>query len=161
MNPTPLPSPQQIREMMEMLLGRDVDVETGADMPSARAPGGVAVGLFTIDPGGRTAALWVSDLPASAAIGAAIGLLPPAQAAAAVEDGMNQLVSDNLREAINVSGSMLNEEGAPHVILKDVYLPGDALPSDVAGLVSAYVPRHDLKVSVVGYGAGVLSFIVP
>ena len=161
MNETPLPSPQDIREMLEMLLGREVSITTGADMPSLNAQGGQVVGVFETDPYHNLTALWVSDLPLSAAIGAAIGLLPATVAVEAAELGLTTTLGENVREAINVAGSLLNSEGTPHVVLKDVYLPGDRLPTDVATLVSSYVPRHNLKVVVAnGYGEGVLSIAV-
>jgi hypothetical protein len=74
---------------------------------------------------------------------------------------MSPLLMENLREAINVAGSLLNAEGAPHVTLEGVYAPGEWLPADVSGWVKAYVPRQDLKVFVSGYGEGVLSIVVP
>lgn len=161
MNGTPLPTPQQVREMLEMLLGRDVQVTTGADMVSLAAETGATVGVFVTDPGKRLAALWVSDLPLSARMGAAMGLLPPAVGNEGVELGMTPALNENLREAINVAGSMLNAEDAPHIILEEVYPPKETLPRDVVGLVQAYVPRYDLKVEIAGYGAGVLSIVVP
>jgi hypothetical protein len=158
---TPLPNPQDIKEMLEMLLGREVAITTGADMPSLNAEGGQVVGVFETDPYRKLTALWVSDLPISAAIGAAIGLLPASVAVEAAELGLTTSLGENVREAVNVAGSLLNAEGAPHVLLKDVYLPGERLPADVATLVSSYVPRHNLKVVVSnGYGEGILSIAV-
>jgi len=158
---TPLPNPQDVKEMLEMLLGREVEIATGADMPSLTAEGGQVVGVFETDPYRKLVALWVSDLGLSAAIGAAIGLLPAATAAEAAELGLTSVLAENVREAVNVAGSLLNAEGSPHVVLKDVYLPGERLPADVATLVSSYVPRHNLKVVVAnGYGEGVLSIVV-
>ena len=145
-----------------MLLGREVAITTGADMPSLNAEGGQVVGVFETDPYRKLAALWVSDLPISAAIGAAIGLLPAAVAQESAELGLTTALGDNVREAVNVAGSLLNAEGAPHILLKEVYLPGDRLPADVATLVSSYVPRQNLKVVVSnGYGEGILSIAVP
>ncbi|MCL2424096.1 MAG: hypothetical protein FWD11_09455 [Micrococcales bacterium] len=161
MNETPLPNPQDVKEMLEMLLGRDVEIATGADMPSLSAEGGQVVGVFETDPYRKLAALWVSDLGLSAAVGAAIGLLPASMAAEAAELGLTGVLAENVREAVNVAGSLLNADGAPHVILKEVYMPGERLPADVASLVSSYVPRHNLKVVVAnGYGEGVLSIAV-
>jgi hypothetical protein len=160
MSGTPLPSAQLVRETLEMLLGRDVEVETGADMVSPQAEGGAVVGVFD-GPGHKLAALWVTDLAASAYIGAAIGLVPPRTAAEAAVEGMSPLLMENLREAINVAGSLLNAEDAPHITLEGVYAPGEWLPADVAGWVKAYVPRQDLRVLVSGYGEGVLSIVVP
>jgi hypothetical protein len=160
MSGTPLPSPQLVRETLQMLLGRDVEVETGADMVNPKGEGGAVVGVFD-GPGNKLAALWVSDLAASACIGAAIGLMPPRAAADAAAGGLSELITENLHEAINVAGSLLNADGAPHVALKGVYAPGEWLPADVAGWVMAYVPRQDLRVFVSGYGEGCLSIVVP
>lgn len=157
MSVTPLPTPLAVREMLEMLLGRDVSVESGADKPS----GAVTVGVF-VEKSLAVRALIVMDLPLSAACGAALGLIPAAGAAAAVADGvLPPLIADNVQEIINVGGSMLNAEDAPHVVLDAVTFPGSPPPGDVAGLVSAFVPRLDLNVSVAGYGGGILSVVTP
>lgn len=161
MRKTPLPTPQQVRETLQMLLGREIEVETGADMVNPKAEGGAVVGVFDAQPGHNLAALWVSDLPLSAYIGAALGLIPARTAEEAANVGLTELLSENLREAINVAGSLLNCEGAPHVTLESVYAPGEWLPADAAQWVMAYVPREDLKVSVQGYGEGTLSIVVP
>ncbi|MCL2455080.1 MAG: hypothetical protein FWD18_07275 [Micrococcales bacterium] len=158
---TPLPAPQQIREMLEMLLGRDVEMEIGADMPSRAADSRLVVGVFITEPIRNLAALWVSDLAISATIGAAIGLMPAGAAEEAAELGLTPMLADNVREAVNVTGSLLNAEGAPHVILDEVYLPGERLPKDVDPMVSAYVPRHNLKIKIPGYPEGILSIAVP
>ncbi|MCG2802869.1 MAG: hypothetical protein L6311_12340 [Cellulomonas sp.] len=161
MRKTPLPTPQQVRETLQMLLGREVEVETGADMVNPQSEGGVVVGVFDAQPGNKLAALWVSDLPLSAYIGAALGLIPARTAEESAQLGLNETISENLREVINVAGSLLNCDGAPHVTLSSVYAPGEWLPADVAQWVMAYVPREDLKVVVPGYGEGCLSILVP
>ncbi len=159
MSTTPLPTPLAVREMLETLLGRDVQVDSGADKPSPAL--GLTVGVF-VEKSLAVRALMVLDLPLSAACGAALGLIPAAGAAAAVADGvLTPLIADNVREIINVGGSLLNTPDAPHVTLDAVTLPGSPPPSDVAGLVTAFVPRLDLSVSVAGYGGGILSVVTP
>lgn len=156
---TPLPTAQDVREMLEMLLGRDVTVETGADKPSLAD--GVMAGVF-VDASLHLRALIVLDLSCSAFVGAAMGLIPAAGARAAVEDrSLTPALAENAQEVINVGGSLLNAEGAPHLRLDAVTYPGERPAGDVAGLVSAFVPRLDLKVAVAGYGEGLLSVVVP
>lgn len=94
-----LPAPLQVRETLSDLLGREVTVAL-EDPPAGESIPVVAV--FVHD-SLALAGLIGFDLPLAANIAAAIGLVPPGGAEAAVEDGeLSSMLGDNLTEVCNV-----------------------------------------------------------
>ena len=157
---SPLPAALEVRELLEGLLGREVDgtVGTGAVDPTQHP--GAMVGVYVDDTLGLRA-LVLFDLALSAHVGASIALVPPKAAAQVVEDGLlTPNLYDNTAEVLNVAASLFNHEGAPHVRLYEAYAPREMLPADVARWVLAYVARLDMELTVAGYGSGRLSVLV-
>lgn len=156
---TPLPSAKDVRDLLEGMLGRDVDVTTGGAMVDPAAGDGAQVGIY-VDRHLGLRALVVADLALAARAGAAIALVPAGGAEVAIEEGqLSPALYENAYEILNVMASLFNVEGAPHVKLDACYGPGEALPADVAAWVLAYVRRLDLDVDVKGYGPGRLSIL--
>ena len=90
--------------------------------------------------------------------GAAIGLVPPGGAAAAVEDGeLFPNLRENACEVLNVMAALFNVGTAPHLKLYSTSAPEEALPGDVAGHLAALGGRVDWTVDIKGYGTGQLS----
>ncbi|AEI11015.1 MULTISPECIES: hypothetical protein [Cellulomonas] len=155
---TPLPNAKEVRELVEGLIGREVGVETGGVMVDPAQ--GALVGIY-VDRNLRLAALVLMDVPLAAYVGAALGLVPLRTAAEAAELGaLPTSLSENAGEVLNVTASLFNHEGAPHLRLDRVYQPGEALPGDVAPWVLSYVRRTDLTMEVSGYGTGAFSLLV-
>jgi len=157
---TPLASAKDVREVLEGLLGREVEVRTGAPMVDPSAGGGALVGVY-VDRLLTLRALCLMDVPAAARVGAAIGLVPARVAEeCAVGELLEPGLEDNAREVLNVLSSLFNAEDAPHVRLDAVYAPREPLPVDVAPWVKAYVRRTDLEIDIAGYGGGGFSLLV-
>ncbi|MCV2392759.1 hypothetical protein OEB99_00405 [Actinotalea sp. M2MS4P-6] len=159
MTASPLPSAVDVRELLEGLLGREVEATlgTGAVNP-AEAPGAV-VGVFTDDKGSLRAIL-IIDLALAAYAGAAIALLPLPQAEKAVANqALSENLLENIFEVLNVAASLFNHEGAPHVKLFESYKPEETLPADVQKWVLAFVRRLDMELDVSGYGKGRVSVL--
>src|SRR3546814_17834929 len=76
------PPPCPVRELLTDLLGRDVELSPGA--PLAPGPATPATIASYVDDSLQLAALVVCDLPMSAHAGAALRLVPPDQALAAL-----------------------------------------------------------------------------
>lgn len=156
---SPLPNALPTRELLEGLLGRDVDAKVGAGAVNPAVAPGAVVGVYTDDTMAMRAII-LCDLPLAAYVGAAIALVPVAQAEAAAEEGVLPAnLSENVAEVFNVAASLFNAEGAPHVKLYQVYGPGEALPADVAKWVLAFVRRLDMTMQVAGYGGGRVSIL--
>lgn len=156
---TPLPSALEVRELLEGLLGRDVEAEltsTGAD---PRKHPGAMVGAYEDDTQ-QLRAVVVLDLALAAAVGAAIGLMGVRIAEDVVRSELlSPALYDNAAEILNVASSLFNAEGAPHVRLAEAYAPREILPSDVDARLRGLVRRIDLELGVSGYGAGRMSVV--
>ena len=158
--PTPLPAALEVRELLEGLLGRDVDAVVGTAPVEPGVDPGAMVGAY-VDDLLKLRALIVVDVPLAAHLGAAIALLPAHGAMAAIEQGLlTPVLYDNTAEILNVAASLFNADGAPHVRLYEAYAPRETLPPDIATWVLAYVSRLDMRVEVAGYGAGHISVLV-
>lgn len=151
-----LPGLLPVRNMLEDLLGREVtvtpaDAVVAADLPT------MVVAVY-VDGAGRLAAVLGMDLPLAANAGAALGLMPPGAAEDSIEDKqLSPMLAENVQELCNILTGLLNREGAPHVSLHQVFVPGEALPSDAAAQMLAYGQRLDVKVEIARYGAGVFA----
>jgi hypothetical protein len=156
---SPLPGAKDVRDLLEGMLGREVDVRTGGAMVDPNGADGAQVGAY-VDKLGALRALVVADLPLAARAGAAIALMPAGGAEVAIEEGhLSQALFENAYEILNVMASLFNVGDAPHVKLDGCWAPRESLPADVAQWVLTYVRRLDLDVDVKGYGVGKLSVL--
>lgn len=158
--PTPLPSALELRELLEGLVGRDVNVTVrGRGVDPARGLGATVAEY--VDDQMQLVALVAAELELAAAAGSAIGLVPAKEVEASVrykELSASQI--ENFGEICNVLASLFNVDDAPHLRFTTMHVPGAALPADVGQWVTAHVARLDLDAEVVGYGSGALSIVV-
>ena len=155
-----VPGAKEVRDMLSGLVGKSVAVSPGAPVtPAPDRPVSVAV---YVDPQMNVNALCLMDLAASAYTGSALALLPPGGAQDAVEeDGeLSGMQVEALYEVVNVLSALFNTPGAPHSKLHKLYAPGEDVPGDLAGMLSAF-NRVDLAIEVPSYGKGALSFVIP
>ena len=155
-----LPAAKDVKDMLSGLVGKPVAVNPGPPVtPTEKSPVSVAV---YVDPGMAINALCVMDLAASAYTAGALALLPPGGCQDAVEeDGeLSGLLAEALHEVVNVLSALFNIPGAPHSKLHRLYVPGEDLPGDVAGMLANF-NRIDLVIEVPGYGKGGLSLVLP
>jgi hypothetical protein len=156
---TVIPGAKDVRDVLEGMLGRDVEVTSGGAMVNPGSDGGALVGVYVDRL--KLTALVLLDLPLAAYVGAAIGLVPATAAKYAIEDAeLPQALFDNAAEILNVMSSVFNTSGAPHLRLDRSFAPGEPLPGDIAPWPLAFVPRLDLSVTVKSYGQGSLSVLV-
>jgi len=105
----------------------------------------------------------VSDLGFSVRAGAAIGLVPPASAEAAIEAGdMNDVLRENFYEVMNIAASLFNV-GEDHVHVKLAQMHHAAAGGmDPQHRVMTFTlgRRDDYSVEINGYGHGLLSIIL-
>src|SRR4051794_23510335 len=130
-----IPASLAVRNLFEDLLGREVTVAPGAPLEQADL-GNAVVAIFTEHL--QMCAVLGMDLSLAANAGAALGLLPAGAAEDAVDDkALPPMLAENVAELCNVLTSLLNREGAPHVKLYQVIVPGQAVPNDAAALLLA------------------------
>ena len=157
--PVHLPQPKQLRDLLADLLGRDVTLTPSAPFaPGADTPASVAL---YVDDSLRISALIACDLAFSAYAGAALGLIPVGDAAAAIGDGkVTDAISENLYEVLNIAASTFNVTGADHLRLHALHPAGPPLDPQVRISTLTLGRREDLAVDIAGYGAGLLSVVL-
>jgi hypothetical protein len=145
-----------IKDVLDGLLGREVEVSPGEPFTAVDATGG-AIAVY-IDDGNALQAVAGWDLPAAANIGAAVGLVPRGGAEAAIEDRyLPENLLENLNEVSNVLASIFQIPGNPHLRLDETYRPVNAAPADAVQLLYVLGRRVDLELDVPGYGSGRLA----
>ncbi|GAB2694010.1 hypothetical protein [Thalassiella azotivora] len=153
-----LPSIKAVKDVMEGLLGRDVDTEAGDAVALDTVPA-PTVAVY-VDPQNQLASVVLMDLDLTCYVGAALGLVPKGGADASIEDGV---VADNLHEntaeVLNVLAQVLADAAGVHQRLYAVYAAGDPVPGDAAQWAGTLGSRRDLQLDVKGYGGGGLSIV--
>lgn len=156
---TTLPNPKDVRDLLTELLGRDVTVADGE--PVVPGPRNLVTVAVYVDDSLRTAAVAVADMKLSAYAGAAIGLVPPGGAEAAIEDReLPASVQENLAEILNIVSALFNTDGAQHLKLYATYGFAEHPPTDISAVLRTIGRRLDLAVEIAGYGKGNLSVVL-
>ena len=156
---THLPAPMQVRELLEGLLDKEITVRPGppyavSDFHPA------SIGVYA-DDSLIVRAVVVFDLPLSAYAGAALALVPPTGAAAAIEERkLGPALAETLHEVFNIAASLFNTPGSPHVKLYAVHTVGEPTPPDVKARTQVLGRRLDLHAEVAGYGKGRFSVVL-
>jgi hypothetical protein len=154
-----LPVPKNVRDLVEELLGRNVNVNQADPIRQAD----IANTMISVyrDDSRRIGALVGMDFKLTVYTAAALGLVPAGGAEACIEDrDIPPMLAENAVEVCNILTSLLNQAGQPHLKLDETYLPGQAPPPDVTPQVVAIGRRLDLTVEIGGYGSGKLSIVL-
>jgi CheY-like chemotaxis protein len=154
----PLPPPHRVKELLEGLLSREVQLRPGDPvLPTSTAR--AVVGTY-VDDRLRLTAVVVADLAFAAHAGAAVGLLPAGAANEVIASGtLTPAVARNVAEVLNVTARLLNTPSKPQIRLYEIHSPTDVLPVDVLALLRSFGARLDVVVDIAGYGGGGLSLV--
>lgn len=149
-----LPASLAVRNTLEDLLGRDVNVSPGDPMTADDLPLGT-IAIYT-DSSQKIYAVMGMQLSLAANMGAAVGLLP----AGAAEDAIDEKtlfpnLKENLGECFNVLKGLVSKESS--IKLYQVIYPGMDLPNDARAHFLALGKRLDLTVEIARYGKGKFS----
>jgi hypothetical protein len=153
---SPLPSRHSVRNTIEDLIGRDIELSDGVP-PENKSTNVVAV--YVTDKL-ATSAVCVVDLECAARFGGALGMVPRGvvdEAIAARE--LTPTLEGNCYEVLNVMASVFNLPNAPHVRLYEMYAPNSVIPGDVAQLGATLGNRMDVTLKIAGYGNGLMSIV--
>lgn len=154
--PRELPSPKEIRDLLEELLGRTISVTLANPIRLKDLPR-TLVSMY-IDDNRKLLAVVGMDFDLTVYAAAAIGLVPPAGAQACIEDRqITPMLGENATEVCNVLATLLNQAGQPHLRMADTYLPGQTAPIQVTNYLMALGRRTDQIVEISGYGGGRLT----
>jgi hypothetical protein len=154
---TDLPALLKVRNLLEGMVGRDVEVGPGTPVSPSDCH---ALAIYVTD-ALRMSAVVTTDLALAAYLGSAVALIPRGGAEAAIEDGeLSPTLLDNVGEILNVFASCLNENSDDHHRLYGVHPNAASAPTDAAALAASLGHRLDLDVTVKGYGTGQLSCVL-
>lgn len=150
-----LPTPDAVGRVLRDLFGKGVTPKK-APTPLAMTP--KAYAATYLDDRDALVGICLCDLPLAATMGAALALVPPDGANAAVKAGkLPGEMLDNFREVLNI---LHRQFGAVHVRFKDLVQPGDKVPANVAMAAAKPASRLDLEIAIVGYSGGRLTFLL-
>lgn len=158
MNALALPENKPVKDLLQALLARPVSVAPGpAVQPSDEPPPTTAA---YVDDRNRLSSVVLMDLPLTAYVGAALGLVPKAGADGQIVDGgIDADLQENTSEVLNVMSALLADAAGHHQRLYRAYFRGDAVPADIRSWGASAGSRRDLAVDVKGYGGGRLSIV--
>jgi hypothetical protein len=154
---TDLPPHKAVKDLLEGLLGRDVNIAPGEPVSPVDS---AAFGVY-VDDALKMSAVVSLDLRLAAFLGTSIALIPKGGAQAAIEDRyISETIFENVGEVLNVFAGVLNESGDIHQRLYSTVRGSTAAPPDAAALAAATGRRLDLTVEIDQYGAGAISCIL-
>lgn len=152
------PSPKQIKDLFEGILGRDVTVGDGVPVPLNTRPG-VTTAVY-VDDSNKLSSVAVMDFPLTAYTGAALALVPKGGAEIAIEEkDLPASLLDNASEMLNILAAPIGDASGMHQRLKETFGPGQVPPTDVASWSAQLGSRIDLLLEIKGYGKGTLSVV--
>ncbi len=152
-----LPTEANVRDLLSMMVGKDVAVKYSA-MPLVDAATTGAIARYDDDEG-VLRALASCDLLVANSLGAALALVPKGRVMDAVKGKTVPAdFADNLHEVFNVGANFFNAPDRPHVRLSVTHTPPD-LPAELLQSLRSSPTRLDLKVDVPGYGSGTLTVV--
>jgi hypothetical protein len=114
------PSAQAVTQLLSGLIGKNVQGKPVKPVPSlagtAKAP--TFWGLYTADGANEPSAAIVFDFPMTVSSAAAIGVIPVGVVNEQLRSGqVENLFKENVYEVLNISASLLNASGCPHLRL--------------------------------------------
>lgn len=152
----PIPSETQIRQILTMLFGNDLKLDSGKSDTSNDASSLFAI---FINDDGREVTACVCDHNFAAFAGSALTKIPIAGAEDAAKTGeFTEMMLGNLHEIMNICSRLFMNDKSPHLRLDTLYPTPDALPDNAKTMLDDCQDRVDFTVSIPGYGNGGLSF---
>jgi hypothetical protein len=156
---TPVPVRASVRDLLRDLLGCATKVKDAPAPQVLSTDKPALVAIYRRDDGSAAAAC-VSDQDFAARAGAAIAMMPLADAMPHdPAKGLDEDIAELFHEVVNVLAKLMNSPTSPHVTLREVLqLPGN-VPADIAALVTGPGKRSDYRVDLDGFGEGTLTLL--
>jgi hypothetical protein len=154
-NSYPLPDVAKVNDILGLLFD-GLDVKQGGTFDQTPA-GGAWFGVFVSD-SGEPVALCGADANLAANFGAAFSMLPAnvAKEAAKTRE-LTSVMTDNLREIMNICTRLVMDNTSPHLKLEQIYSV-KTLPAPAAALLTP-ARRREFQLQLPKYGAGVLTLL--
>ncbi len=147
-----LPTPQEVEDMLNMLFD-DVVVVSGTE------PSIDGLGASYIDAEGQVVALGWMDLTFGVYSAAALSMIPKSGADDAIQDKkLFSPLPENLYEVMNICSRLMMDEYTHHLKIDKVFGQPKSIPTDVRATTAQMVQKAAFKVTIPGYGSGMLAF---
>jgi hypothetical protein len=155
----PVPNVESVRRIMSDVLGRDVTVVAG-DALALEPDTHAVVATYATDDG-DVAALCVTDLRLSNALGAALTMVSPDTVDDAVrQEVVNEQNLENLTEIVHVIAQLFASDDCAGLRWSGVHARPEDVPDAAGALLQAPLGRRDFDVLLDEYGSGKLAFFV-
>jgi hypothetical protein len=158
---TPVPpKATEIAELFTNLVGDAVAV----DVLKGNPPGGetfAAVGNFVTDDN-HTVAICALDIKLANWSAAALAMIPKDVAKMDIDNvRLSDESRDNVQEILNISASVFNKPGMPHLRFGKLVIAMDnGLPSEYDAIIGSPTERRDFTVKIPNYGEGIMSCLL-
>lgn len=154
----PLPTESNYARILGGILGKPAEVKKSSAPYQPKPDGAFSLAVY-IDDNGKQTAICLCDVPLTCSMGAMLTMIPPGVAQDAIKTGdIPEMIFDNAKEIFNITASLFNVKGSPHLRLGPVYKVPPVLPTDILALLNKTGERVDFQISVPNYGAGMMSF---
>jgi hypothetical protein len=155
-----LPHNKNIKDVLEGMLGRDVDLDATTDRMSPIDGVGGLVATYCDDDSQLRAILgWSPE--AAAFVGCSLGLIPaPMAKEMAADKFLRNDAVENLAEVSNVLAAAFDRPGNPHVRMIDTYYPTGGAPQELTTYMFTHSDRADFALNIKGYGVGKMTLVV-
>jgi len=155
----PLPQEIEIRQMLGMLFGDELEIKSAETPLDTGADSNNAAALFVSDDGEPVTAC-ICDLPFAAFAGAALSMIPKGGAEDAAKSGdLSETMLGNLHEIMNICSRLFMKSDSPHLKLENIYSSIKDLPENAREMVGTVKDQLHFQVTIPGYGDGHLSFL--
>jgi hypothetical protein len=152
----PLPDVAKVNEILGLLFD-GLDVKLGGSFDRTPASG-AWFGVFVAD-NGEPVALCGADVTLAANFGAAFSMLPVnAAKEAAKARELTGVMTDNVREIMNICTRLVMDNTSPHLKLEQIY-PVKSLPAAAAALLTGAARHREFQLQMPKYGGGVLTLL--
>jgi hypothetical protein len=153
----PVPDEKKIHDILTMLYGNDVTLDSCDATPIENDKNMLAV---FIDDEGKPSTACACNYNFAAFAGAALTKIPVGGAEDAAESGdFSDMMLSNLYEVMNICSRMFMNDTSPHIKLDKVYKTFDEAPDNVRDAFQDTEERIDFDVSIPGYGNGAITFM--
>lgn len=147
-----VPSNEQIQDLFQMLLGRDVTITKSKKLHQFLAQP-ATVGVYVDETNGITGCC-ACDISLTSYTGAALAMMPTAEAEAATEAcQLDEKLTEHMHEVLNIMASLYPEAGGPNVRLLEMHC-SPPLPRKLYPVMKTPGLRVDLNIEVDGYQGG-------
>jgi len=152
-------TPETIAKLLKQLLGRDVTFQKIAPFKLSAVDPSITASYVTKQ--GSLAGVWLCDLDLTYRAGAALCMIPAAEAQARLRvSKVDDYLVENFREILNICSQLFTTHEEPSVELGAVYLSAEERPPAIATLIVAPASRLDLQMTISGYGNGRMSILM-